>query len=318
MYDMNWSITIGKYKLLMLDSVEIIRAVEQLSDTATIVLPGAVYNKALKVEDQIIRGNAVTVKLGYDGLYKDEFTGYVDAIHTDDGSLRILCEDGLFKYRVGLPNKVLKNVTLKKVLDYLHQTVKGFTYLCDYSFSYEQFTIQGATAYDVLKKIQEETKANIYLKGTVLHIHPQYSEIFGSASFDFSKNIESSDLKYRFENERNVQIIVESKGRDGKVLKAESGTIGGDKVTLKIGGVASKASLQKIAEEALLQRRYTGYEGSFDAWLMPFVDSGYKVSIRDNDYEFKNGTYYVTKVVTTFSQNGGKRTISLGKRLNDE
>ena len=315
---MTWNIRIGKYRLLMLDSALINRSVEQLSDTAIIVLPGAYYNQALQVEQQIQRGSRVVIELGYDNDLQREFTGFVDAIHTDDGSLRIVCEDGLFKYRVALENRVLKNVSLTDVLAFLHRFIPGYSYVCDYDFTYEQFAIQDATAYDVLKKIQEETKANIYLKDTVLHIHPQYSEIFGTVNYDFAKNIESSDLQYRQETERNVRVVVESKGRDGKVKKVEAGTTGGDNVAIKIGGVASLSSLQKIADEALLQRRYTGYEGSFKTWLVPFIDAGYKARLRDDDYEYKNGVYYVTKVETTFSQMGAIRTVSIGKKLSDD
>lgn len=318
MYDLTWNITIGKYRLMLLDSVEITRSVEQLSDVATIVLPGSFFNKAIGIESQIKRGDPVFIDLGYDGTLQREFSGFVEAIHADDGSLSIKCEDGLFAYRVGLENKVLASITLQGLLDHIHKTVTGFKTSCDYTFTYDKFTIQDATAYDVLKKVQEETKANIYVKDDTLHIHPQYTEVFGNATYDFARNIEASDLKYRQESERTVQVIVESKGRDGKIVRAEAGTTGGEKITLKLGGVAAKASLQKVADETLLQHRYTGYEGSFDAWMLPFCDAGYKAVIRDADYEYKNGIYYVTKVVTTFSSAGGKRTIQLGKKLRDE
>ena len=38
-------------------------------------------------------------------------------------------------------------------------------------------------------------------------------------------------------------------------------------------------------------------------------------SIVDPDYEYKNGTYYVTAVEVDYSKGGGKRAITLGKRL---
>ena len=45
-------------------------------------------------------------------------------------------------------------------------------------YSYEKFVFQNASAFDVLKKIQEETKAHIYLTtDNVLHVEPQYIEI---------------------------------------------------------------------------------------------------------------------------------------------
>ena len=54
---MQYDIRIGNWKVGMLDSVEIHSSVELLADTATIVLPGAEYNKALDVEGKIKRGD---------------------------------------------------------------------------------------------------------------------------------------------------------------------------------------------------------------------------------------------------------------------
>ncbi len=40
---MNFDITIGSFRLTMLDSVEVTRSVENLADTAVITLPGNLY-----------------------------------------------------------------------------------------------------------------------------------------------------------------------------------------------------------------------------------------------------------------------------------
>ena len=61
MFDISWLITVGSFRLSMLDSVEVIRSVEQLSDTAVIVLPGSVFNKAIEVEQKIKRGDKVVI-----------------------------------------------------------------------------------------------------------------------------------------------------------------------------------------------------------------------------------------------------------------
>lgn len=319
MLDMSWHITIGSYELRMMEKVEITHSVEMLSDTAKIILPATAYNATIDVEAKIKRGDAVTIKLGYDGKLITEFEGFLESITTDGGSLILNCEDGLFQYRKKLPNKELVNASVKDILAYVHETIKGFNVSCDYDFSYEKFVISNATGYDVLKKIQEEAKPNIYVKGAVLHIHPQYIEIFGSAVYDFAKNIDADgcDLKYRLETERKFMVTVESKGSDGKTIKVEEGTTGGDSITLKISGVTNEASMRKLAKQALLQKTYTGYEGTFTAWLIPYCDAGYDVMIVDADYPEKNGHYYVIEVKVEFSSAGGKRIIKLGKKLSN-
>lgn len=315
MYKISWHITIGKYTLAMLESVFIKRSVEALSDTAVITLPGTVYNRALEVENKIKRGDAVTIRLGYNDELVTEFEGFLESISTDGGSLTLTCEDGLFMFRTSLPDAEIRNASVKEVLNRVIATVGGLSLACDYDFTYDKFVISNATGYDVLKKVQEEAKPNIYLKGTVLHVHPQYMEVFGQANYDFALNIEKADLKYRNADERRLLVEVESKTPDGKIIKAEAGTTGGEKLSMKVSGVSDQASLKKLANEALVQRVYTGYEGSFTAWLIPYIDAGYKVVIRDDDYPARNGTYYVTAVETTLSRDGGVRKITLGKKI---
>ena len=101
MFTMQYDIRIGDWMVGMLDSVEIRRSVDLLADTATVVLPGAEYNKALEVEDRIRRGDHVQIWLGYAETGTAlEFEGWVQRIGTDNGAVTIECEDDLFKFRV--------------------------------------------------------------------------------------------------------------------------------------------------------------------------------------------------------------------------
>ena len=317
MYKMCWNIRIGGFRLRMVEKVSIKRSVELLSDTATITLPGTVFNKAINIEDKIKVGDAVEIELGYNDDLKPEFKGYLKAIKTDGGSLTLELEDDIYLFRKSVKDEEMKNASVKSILENICSQVGGFSVSCDYDFSYDKFVINNATGYDVLKKIQDEASPNIYLKDKVLHVHPQYAEIFGEARYDFSRNIErdGTDLKYKSEDERKLLVVVEGTDETGATVSVEKGTTGGDKMTLKLPGVSSKSSLEQKAQSVLDQKVYTGYEGSFQSWLIPYVDAGYKVSITDPDYEIKDGTYYVISVETTFSQNGGVRKITLGKKI---
>ena len=323
MFKMSWYITLGNFRLKMLEKVEIDRSVDTLADTATITLPGMVFNKALEVESKIKRGDKVLVQLGYDDKLVTEFDGYIESIHTDGGIIALNCEDALFLYRVPIDDIQLANVSVTDILNFVnakvsanYPTMPAFTLSCDYDFRYQKFTIKGATAFDVLKKIQEEAKPNIYLKGSVLHVHPQYSEIFGKTAYDFAVNIDRNgcDLKYRHANERNVIVEIEYTTPDGKVAKVSYGTTGGEKVSLK-AGTTDIASLQLLAQQEHDNRVFDGYDGSFAGWLIPYCDAGYQISLNNKDYAFKNGNYYVIGVKTEFSKEGAKRNIKLGKRL---
>ena len=214
MYSMNFDITIGKYRLAALEKVAIKCRVENLADTADITLPGTLF------------------------ILRDEFSGYVSEIATDNDSVRIHCEDELYKFRKDLKDRVLKSVTVKTLLTSVAEEVGKYEVACDYDFTYDNFTIHAATGYDVLRKVQSETKANIYLRGKTLHVHPQYAQIGEKVIYDFAVNIEKSDLKYRDASKRKFLAVVEGTDAKGKTIRIERGTTGGDKFTLKLPGVS--------------------------------------------------------------------------------
>lgn len=317
MYKMVHKITIGNYQLLLLESVRIVKSVEALADTAEIVLPGMVHNAAIEIEGKVKVGDAVKIELGYNNRLRVEFEGYVERIGTDGGSVKVACEDGLWLMRKAVADKEYKNADVKTILEDICGQCGVSEIACDYAFKYEKFTVHNATGYDVLKKVQEEVKPNIYMKGGMLHVHPQYSEVFGTAGYDFGRNIErgGTDLEYRKAEDRRVLVVVEGEKSDGTKVTAEAGVSGGDRVTMKVPGATDAASLKAVAEEVLAEKSYTGYSGSIQGWLVPYCDAGYEVTINDPDYEYKNGTYYVTAVETTYGRNGGVRKITLGKRL---
>ncbi|WP_296008104.1 MULTISPECIES: hypothetical protein [Rikenellaceae] len=315
---MDFDITIGSFRLTMLESVVVTCSVENLADTATITLPGAAYNRALEVESKIKEGDAVHIRFGYDAHLQElpvEFEGYVESIATDDGSVKIRCEDEIYKFRRDLKNTVLTSVSVKELLEHVLRELDGFTLSCDYEFNYDKFTIYEATGFDVLKKVQEETRANIYLRSSTLHVHPQYAETGRTVIYDFGMNIEKSDLKYKDARKRKFIATVEGTDSMGKAVKVTKGTPGGDKFTIKLPGVSDKATLERRAEEELKIRAYSGYEGNFTGWLVPRIEPTDIVELRDADYEYKKGKYYVVAVETAFSSTGGSRKITIGKKI---
>lgn len=306
-----------RFQLALMAECEIISSVDNLADTATIVLPEAVMNEPLNFENKIARGTEVLIRLGYDGNLEDEFIGYIQDITNNDSSLKILCEDALFLFRVGVPDVELKPTSLTKIAQYLIDNIdSSFTLNCDYDVNYEKFTIHQATGYDVLKKIQDETKANIYFdtKNKVLHIHPPYVEKGGEVFYSMQKNIENSSLEFKNKLDTKVEVTIESTDINGNVNQVVSGTTGGDKVTIKVGSMDT-ASMKKIADNEVLKQSAAGYEGSFDTWLIPFCKPTFSARIKDEDYPEKTAYYYVKSVTTTLSEAGGVRTITPGIKL---
>jgi hypothetical protein len=153
------------------------------------------------------------------------------------------------------------------------------------------------------------------MRGNELNIHPAYIEKGGDVTYDFARNIEKSDLKYRKKEDRKYEVIVEGISLDGKKKTVTVGTTGGEKRTVKVYNVMNEAALKQRGEEELKYLQYDGYEGSVTTWLIPYVEPTYSAKIVDADYEYKTGTYYVVSVTTTFDESGGARKVELGRKL---
>lgn len=316
MYTMGYDIQVGGFRLGMLDRVEIHRSVELLADTATVVLPASEYNAALNVEDSLHRGDRVSISIGYEetGL-REEFTGWLQRIGTDGGDITLECEDDLFKFRVALPDAEYRDISLQDLLQKVADGVGGgYTVDCTYTWRYDRFVVHTATGYDVLKKVQEECGADIYLQGGVLHVHPPATLTGGEVLYDFSLNVEDCDLTYRRAEDRPVRVTVKALLPDGKVKELEVGPTGGDSVEVR-SAASDDASMRERGEAELRRHSFDGYDGSVTTWLIPYVEPGYAAELHDRDYEYKDGRYFVNAVTTEFSRDGGKRTVELGFRL---
>lgn len=321
MYQLNWDISFrnkeGIYNLGILAECQIEKSVKNLADFATIILPEADMNKVLRVQDFIKSGDEVKIRLGYDSDLRLEFEGFVKEIITEDSSLKISCEDGLFLFKKGIPNKEFKPATVKQIVQYVVKNINpAYNVVTDYDLVYDKFTIYQATGFDVLAKLQEETGADIYfdMKNKELHIHPAYLRKSGEADYSFQHNIETSSLEYKSAEFRKVEVTVESVGLDGKTISKTVGQTGGEKITKKVGRLSANA-VKIIADTEYKNKMAPGYEGTFDAWLIPYVEPSLTIGIYDDDYPYKDGRYYTESVVTNFSESGGKRTITPAIKL---
>lgn len=318
-HDIRFNNETGNYRLKLLNEVSINSSVESLVDTATITLPESVLNTVLDLEKRIFRGTSVSISLGYNDELQHEFSGYVTEVVNRNGSLQIECEDALFLFRKTVADKQFAPAPVKTVLQYLIDQVDSSYRLnmdVDYGITYEKFTIYKAEAYDVLKKIQDELKANIYFDTAtkILNFYAPYKNEAGVVSYNMFENVESSSLEYKRAINRKVEVVITSTGKDGSIKEIKLGTPGGEQVNMKVGAM-SESDMKKIADVVLDQRLADKYEGGITTWLVPYVKPSYRAKIKDKDYPDRNGSYYVNEVNTTFSDGGGKREIKFGIKL---
>lgn len=315
MYRLNWDIAIGGYKVKTLTEVKITTSVLNLSDTATITMPGQYLNTWRKIEDKVHVGDAVTIKLGYDNDLETEFTGYLKRISRDNNALVLECEDALWLTNKAVADMEYKSVSLKELLTgILAQVDPEMTVECDYDFIYEKMVVFKSTALDVLKKVHEDTKANIWFEGKTLHVHPVYQQAKGDKPviYDTEVNVQSNELKWKDQTDRKILIEVAYTNAKGEISKQQFGIGGGEKVT-RFVKANNDGDLKKAAENEYNLWNYSGYEGSLTGWLVPVVRAGGSVRLRDK--ERPEGVYYVTGVEIEFGRNGAKRKVTLGRKL---
>lgn len=316
MYRLNWHITIGKYKVQTLKEVKITTSVLNLSDTATIEMPGQYLNTWRTIEDKVHVGDPVTIQLGYNNDLETEFTGYLKRIARDNNSLVLECEDALYLMDKTVAEMEYKQITIEALLNKITSQVDpDITVECDYDFTYEKMVVFKSTALDVLKKIHSDTKANIWFEGKTLHVHPVYQkkkEGEKPVIYDTEVNVQSNELKWKDEKDKKVMVEVKFKKPNGELAKQEYGVSGGEKVTKYVQS-SSEKDLKKAAENEYNLWNYSGFEGSLTGWLVPVVKAGGSVRLRDK--ERPEGTYYVTGVEIEFGQSGAKRKVTLGRRI---
>ena len=321
MFKIDWKITIGELTLQLLDSVEITRDTDNLTDSAVIKLPACVFNRYIADVNKIRRDQTVTISLGYNGDLHQEFSGYIRSVERDQSGLVINCQDEVYKFnQTKMDDKPYETPTVKDLLNAVLKAVQPDLKLnCVYDFSYDKFTIHNATALDVLKTIQNECHCMMYIKDGVFNVTPPYitPESTKTVRYDTSKNVmaDGYSLKYKDKEDRKLKVTAKGKDKNGGELTAEKGEGGGDTETFDYKGIATQEMLDSIAENMYAAKSYSGYEGSFQAWFLPLIDKGDTVEITDAADPDRNGRYFVKSVVTSCGSSGITRKITLGKKL---
>jgi len=319
MLDMSYNIKIGKYGLSRLLSCEIHKSANKLSDTATIKLPGMAYSKALEIETKLKRGDEVSLELGYNETLEIEFKGYIRSITTDN-TIVIEFEDGMFLMRKEVENIQYKDKSAVEIITAVVDQIGGFKIVSGKEVDFvrfDKFVVNNNTAYEVLNKIKEESGLHIFVKGDELHIHLKYTYKNKDIKYDFTKNVEKSNLKYLKAEDKKVLVEVTGINRKAVKTTVVVGDRGGDKISVKRYNVSDEKALKLIGEEEIKKHRITGFEGNITTWLFPYVSYGDSAKIIDDDYPKREGKYYVEAVDVFFNSSGGSRKVTLGIKLDD-
>lgn len=325
-------ITIGnKFVLRGVNSIEVKRSIHQLIQTATVKLPLSIVMRnnellqRIKLVDKIKEGDTIKLEFGYNGNNRLEFEGYIRRINYTM-PLEVECEDELYLLRKVYYKNSFKKVTLKELLQFVLQQLEQqyntgielYSNLPELVFS--NFIMNQASGIDILQELKDKYSLTCYLTTTggkkTLYCGLAYTIEKGRVKYVLSRNtINTNDLKYEGSGNKKYQVKITNFNRNGTKTELKIGDKNGEQRSLNFYGDHDMEHLRTMAKAEMERFSNDGYHGSFETFLIPFCEPGMISNLADPQFEQRAGNYYISTVVTTFNNNGGRRKPEVGIKL---
>lgn len=322
MFVLTSEIKIGQFTFHSISEVEIIKSIEELSDTATIKMPSKFIvrqnGEEKLVENALKVGDKVSIKLGYEEKYEGvEFTGFVVAIGSKI-PLEIKCEDAMWLLRRKNITHAFNNKTpLKTILQKVVENTE--IELSDKipNVEVEKFIIRNANGTQVLQKLKEHLALSIYLdsEGKLYAGLEQLNNLHKEAIYDLNYNLVENNLEYKTAEQKRLRIKYTYMDSKNKKKSVEVGDKDGELRTFHTSIISDEKKMEEMAHAEMQKLKYDGFEGSVKSFLIPFSTNGMTAVIKDKEHPNREGKYFIKKVVTSFGNNGARREISISNKL---
>jgi hypothetical protein len=360
MHVLDCDIVIGSKRIRYVNEVEVIKSAKVLEDTATIKIPTTArltragqFISEVPSASAFAVGDEVQIWLGYDGILKEEFRGYVRTIKLTT-PLSIECEDATYLLRKKHFNQSWKKVTLKEVLNYI---VKGTGIEIATSklpsITFHGFYLRNVNGAKALQELKDKYGLTIYFT--------QFKTLFVGLSYDtedetrvryeVGTNVIEHDLVLQDSQDVSMKVKVIGILPDGSRLETEVGDgaepdkydkkrkkkAGVKRATTEIDNadfsatgkdsdtetrtaffynIRTVAELQKLGLEELRKYKRTGFKGGLTTFLRPFCTVGNIAFVNDPFYpERGDGDYLIDKITTTFNTSGARRKVEIGLKV---
>lgn len=294
-------------------SIEVNSNRKEISSTAVIRIPR--FNKFLvdgSTSYKIKPGQPVVIKVGYDGEFKFEWTGYVSSIKPNT-PLEINCEDEMWLLKQEQISASWESIKLDALLKYIAPKAD----VSAPEIELEPFRLDKVTKAQALNKIKEEYGIDVYFRGKTLYAGLSYGDATGGIQLHFQKNVPSvsqqSGLVFKKKEDVKLKVKAISILPDNTRVEAELGDPDGEQRTLTFYNIKTEGELKKIAAERINQLKYDGYTGSITAFGWPVAIHGNTVEFIDNNYPERSSKVFIDAVKTTYDSNGYRQELELGR-----
>lgn len=322
MFVLTSEIKIGQFTFRSISEVEIIKSIEELSDTATIKMPSKFIvrqnGEEKLVENALKVGDKVSIKLGYEEKYEGvEFTGFVVSIGSKI-PLEIKCEDAMWLLRrKNITHAFNDKTPLKTILQKVVENTE--IELSDKipNVEVEKFIIRNANGTQVLQKLKEHLALSIYLdsEGKLYAGLEQLNNLHKEAIYDLNYNLVENNLEYKTAEQKRLRIKYTYMDSKNKKKSVEVGDKDGELRTFHTSIISDEKKMEEMAQAELKKLKYDGFDGSVKSFLIPYAEHGMAAVIQDSEHPAREGKYFIKKVVTSFGSNGARREISISNKL---
>ena len=322
MFVLTSEIKIGQFTFRSISEVEIIKSIEELSDTATIKMPSKFIvrqnGEEKLVENALKVGDKVSIKLGYEEKYEGvEFIGFVVAIGSKI-PLEIKCEDAMWLLRrKNITHAFNDKTPLKTILQKVVENTE--IELSDKipDVEVEKFIIRNANGTQVLQKLKEHLALSIYLdsEGKLYAGLEQLNNLHKEAIYDLNYNLVENNLEYKTAEQKRLRIKYTYMDSKNKKKSVEVGDKDGELKTFHTSIISDEKKMEEMAHAEMQKLKYDGFEGSVKSFLIPVSTNGMTAVIKDKEHPNREGKYFIKKVVTSFGSNGARREISISNKL---
>lgn len=322
MFVLNSDIRIGEYALQGVHEVVIKRSVNELADTAVVKVPvSAMLHDAGKAETRIevarhIRmGDPVRIRLGYDLRMHEEFVGYVKTLNLKS-PLEIVCEDAFYPIR-SRKVSLSGTKTLQQILEKCGLRIAAVETLTLRNFVAKDKSVAG-----ILAEIKTQYGLSVYFDtaARVYAVRPGRVGAQGRpVEYGIGQNVISTDdLRYQNAEDIHLSIRAVAFKKDGTRVEATKGIKGYPAQTLYFYNITSLTELSTLADIELRRLAFDGYRGTLTGFLEPYAAPGMAAAIYDEKYRSRGGRYFIESVETTFGQQGARRKVELGRKIEKE
>ena len=317
MFVLTSEITIGSVTFKSVHDVQIKRSIYSLAATAIVKVPVTAVLKHegeppthIETANAVKVGDAVTIKLGYNGQLQTEFVGYVKRLNYQL-PLEIECEDEYYKLRYVNCIFSKKETTLKACLN---EVLSGVQISDVASLTLKNFVVNNKPGSWLLGYLKKEYGLLAYFDiNGKLYVGKANSVKGETVKYVLRENVISDDeLKYQLAEDIKLKVKAICYYKDGSKIEGELGEDGGEQKTLYYYDVKDAGELKALANEELRRYSFDGYRGKIKTFLQPYALPGMVADITDNTYPDRSGSYLIEAVTTTFGTCGGRRTVEIG------